>query len=109
MIIKCLVLQERKKREKFFNRADDIDNNRGDRYTQRNEMHKAGYQSREMHYGRDARGRERFTGRYGERNMYRRSGFQAEKWNHDLFDEANRSPTPKNEEQIAKVVVLLSL
>ncbi|RRT37290.1 hypothetical protein B296_00041589 [Ensete ventricosum] len=93
----------------FFNRADDRYDKRGDRYVQRNEMHRAGYQSREMHGGRDLRGRERFTGRFGEREMSRQSGFQAEKWKHDLFDEANRSPTPKNEEeQIAKVEALLS-
>ncbi|URE11848.1 hypothetical protein MUK42_05534 [Musa troglodytarum] len=73
-------------------------------------MRRAGDQSREMHDGRDMRGWARFTGRYGERNMYRQSGFQAEKLKHYLFDEANRSPTPKNEEeQIAKVEVLLSL
>ncbi|RWW22714.1 hypothetical protein BHE74_00043068 [Ensete ventricosum] len=97
------------KPERFFNRADDRYDRRGDRYVQRNEMHRDGYQSREMHGGRDLRGRERFTGRFGERDMYRQSGFQAEKWKHDLFDEANRSPTPKNEEeQIAKVEALLS-
>ncbi|URE08509.1 hypothetical protein MUK42_24723 [Musa troglodytarum] len=80
MIIKCLVLQEGKKRnnfsrgdkpERFFNRADDRYDKRGDRYLQRNEINRAGYQSREMHGGRDLRGRERFIGRYGERNMYR--------------------------------------
>ncbi|XP_018683819.2 uncharacterized protein LOC135676419 isoform X2 [Musa acuminata AAA Group] len=98
------------KPERCFNRADDRYDKRGDRYLQRNEINRAGYQSREMHGGRDVRGRERFTGRYGERNMSRESGFQAEKWKHDLFDEANRSPTPKNEEeQIAKVEALLSL
>ncbi|KAK9116907.1 hypothetical protein Sjap_015854 [Stephania japonica] len=34
---------------------------------------------------------------------------RAEKWKHDMFDEANRSPTPKNEDdQIAKIEALLA-
>ncbi|XP_078442281.1 cyclin-like protein isoform X2 [Wolffia australiana] len=34
---------------------------------------------------------------------------QQEKWKHDLFDESNRSPTPKNEEdELAKLEALLS-
>ncbi|KAJ4963041.1 hypothetical protein NE237_022980 [Protea cynaroides] len=56
------------------------------------------------------RGREKFSGRQVEKNQYHSSSFRAEKWKHDLFDEANRSPTPKNEEdQIAKVEALLAL
>ncbi|XAR52925.1 hypothetical protein NMG60_11021260 [Bertholletia excelsa] len=52
------------------------------------------------------RGRERFGGRRGN---YRPSGGRVEKWKHDLFEEANRSPTPKNEEDhIAKVEALLT-
>ncbi|XP_043712923.1 uncharacterized protein LOC122661558 isoform X2 [Telopea speciosissima] len=56
------------------------------------------------------RGRDKFSGWHGEKNQYHSSSFRAEKWKHDLFDEANRSPTPKNEEeQIAKVEALLAL
>ncbi|KDP44496.1 hypothetical protein JCGZ_16329 [Jatropha curcas] len=55
--------------------------------------------------GGNYRGRERFSGRQG----YRTSGTRLEKWKHDLFDEANKSPNAKNEEdQIAKVEELLA-
>lgn len=91
------------KPERQFNRGDERNDRRGD-------VHRAGYQSRDRFGGRGMRGRERFGGRYGERNTYRQGGFQVEKWKHDLFEEANRSPTPKNEEeQIAKVEALLAL
>ncbi|CAD5185073.1 unnamed protein product, partial [Musa acuminata subsp. malaccensis] len=96
--------------ERFFHQAGDKHDSWGDRYHQRNETYRAGYQSRERHGSRDTRGRETFAGRYGEKNTYRQSGLQVERWRHDLFDEANRSPTPKNEEeQIAKVEALLAL
>ncbi|KAK1268320.1 hypothetical protein QJS04_geneDACA006271 [Acorus gramineus] len=71
----------------------------------------AGFTPRER-FGRGGgfRGSERFSRRYGERSQFRSSGFQVDKWKHDLYDEANRSPTSKNEEdQIAKVEALLSL
>ncbi|GLJ30829.1 hypothetical protein SUGI_0612260 [Cryptomeria japonica] len=43
------------------------------------------------------------------RNQLRPHAFTGEKWKHDLFDEANRSPPLKNEEeQIAKIELLLS-
>ncbi|WOL01652.1 U1 small nuclear ribonucleoprotein 70 kDa-like isoform X1 [Canna indica] len=100
------------KPERSFNRDDKYDR-RGDRYLQRNEMHRAEYQPRERaerHGVRETKDRERFNGRYGERKPYRQSGLQVDKWKHDLYDEANRSPTPKNEEdQIAKVEALLAL
>lgn len=55
--------------------------------------------------GHNYRGRDRF----GERQGYHSSGGRVEKWEHDLYHEANRSPTPKNEEdQIAKVETLLA-
>lgn len=58
-------------------------------------------------------GRERWIdGRSGESSgppQFGGGGYQAERWKHDLFDEGNRSPTPKNEEdEIAKVEALLS-
>ncbi|CAA2999701.1 Hypothetical predicted protein [Olea europaea subsp. europaea] len=40
---------------------------------------------------------------------YRPTGGRVEKWKHDLYEESNRSPTPKNEEdQIAKIEALLA-
>lgn len=50
-------------------------------------------------------GRDRFTARQG----YNPTGGRAEKWKHDLYDEANKSPPPKNEEdQISKIESLLA-
>ncbi|KAL7125227.1 hypothetical protein ABFS83_14G103100 [Erythranthe nasuta] len=50
-------------------------------------------------------GGDRFTARQG---YNRQSGGRVEKWKHDLYHEANRSPTPKNEEdQISKIEALL--
>ncbi|XWS63006.1 hypothetical protein CRYUN_Cryun06bG0059400 [Craigia yunnanensis] len=55
--------------------------------------------------GGDFRGRDRFSGRQG----YHSGGTHVEKWKHDLFDEADKSPPRKNEEdQIAKVESLLA-
>ncbi|CAI9769164.1 unnamed protein product [Fraxinus pennsylvanica] len=51
-------------------------------------------------------GRDRLGGRQG----YRSTGGHVDKWKHDLYEESNRSPTPKNEEdQIAKIEALLAL
>ncbi|KZV38841.1 treacle protein [Dorcoceras hygrometricum] len=53
------------------------------------------------------RGRDQFTGRQGYRPVG--DGGRVEKWKHDLYKEANRSPTPKNEEdQISKIEALLA-
>ncbi|KAL6498368.1 hypothetical protein OROHE_026736 [Orobanche hederae] len=52
------------------------------------------------------RGRERFNPRQG---YYRTGGGRVEKWKHDLYDEANKSPNLKNEEdQISKIEALLA-
>lgn len=77
-----------------------------DRDLNRNKLERGSFSSRERYTGSGTyRGRERFTGRQG----YRPIGVRVEKWKHDLYDEANRSPTAKNEEdQIAKVEALLS-
>lgn len=51
------------------------------------------------------RGRDRFTARQG----YHPTAGRVEKWKHDLYDEANKSPPPKNEEdQISKIEALLA-
>lgn len=79
----------------------------GDNPPNRREAERAGFLSRERYGGGNGnyKGRDRF----GERQGYRGSGTRVEKWTHDLYQEANRSPTPKNEEdQIAKVEALLA-
>ncbi|XP_057963773.1 uncharacterized protein LOC131154947 isoform X2 [Malania oleifera] len=99
--------EERGRNHRHFDRSekpfarDRIYPNRGEP--------QAGFLSRERYGGGGGgggsgyRGRERPSGRQGSRFG------RVEKWKHDLFDEANRSPTPKNEEdQIAKVEALLA-
>lgn len=71
----------------------------------RGDMLRGGLPSRERYGGGNYRG----SGRFSERQGHRPSGMQGEKWKHDLFDDANRSPTTKNEEdQIAKIERLLA-
>ncbi|XP_022763510.1 uncharacterized protein LOC111309018 [Durio zibethinus] len=79
----------------------------GDQVPNRREAPRGGFSSHERHGdgGGNFRGRDRFSGRQG----YRSGGTRVEKWKHDLFDEANKSPLRKNEEdQIAKVESLLA-
>lgn len=99
------------KAERSVKEANERTARAGDGGPHRGEIQRVGYSSRErFNAGGGSRGRERFNGRYGDRNQDRQGGFHVEKWKHDLFDEANRSPTPKNEEdQIAKVEALLAL
>ena len=74
------------------------------------------YRERERERERDRdrdKDRDRFGGRQGQgQGQGQRSGdvhVRVEKWKHDLFDEANRSPIrKKEEEQIAKVEALLA-
>ncbi|KAK1417555.1 hypothetical protein QVD17_26684 [Tagetes erecta] len=86
----------------------------GGRDPHRNETERMKFQPRVKHgggngggvdggFGGSFRGRDRFNDRQ------RPSGGRVEKWKHDLYDEANKSPTSKNEEdQIAKVEALLA-
>lgn len=76
------------------------------RDSNRREPERGNFSSRERHNGGGTyRGRERFSGRQD----HRPSGLPVDKWKHDLYHEANRSPTPKHEEdQIAKVEALLA-
>ena len=68
-------------------------------------MQRGGFRERCGSGGTNYKERERFSGRQG----YHPGGTRAEKWKHDMFGEANRSPTTKNEEdQIAKVEALLA-
>lgn len=80
-------------------------------FSNRGRVDNPGFPSRDRVNGLDNdgryKGRENFGGR---RQGYRSNGAQVEKWKHDLYDEANRSPTPKKEEDpVAKVEALLSL
>lgn len=84
---------------------------RGERLANREESQRLGYPSRQRYGGGggggfgDYRGRDRYDGR----QEFRLGGTQGDKWKHDLFQEANRSPTPKDEEdRIAKLEALLS-
>ncbi|GMQ01117.1 hypothetical protein CsSME_00047878 [Camellia sinensis var. sinensis] len=75
----------------------------------RGEAPRGSFPSRDRYGGSGSsyRGRERSNG--GRRGYHPSGGVRVEKWKHDLYEEANRSPTPKNEEdQIAKVEALLS-
>lgn len=93
-------------RDNNVQRSEDVE--RG-RWLER-DPHNDRFQNRGR-FSSSLRGRERpgrqFDG--SERNQFRSRTFSAEKWKHDLFDQANRSPTPKNEEdQIAKIEALLA-
>jgi len=78
----------------------------------RSEGQRNGYDSRGRFPGRGGIDRDRFSNPYGgSGNVYHQtSSDQEEKWKHDLYDQSNRSPPPKTEEeQIAKVEALLAL
>ncbi|EEF34916.1 conserved hypothetical protein [Ricinus communis] len=71
----------------------------------RKEAQRGGLWDRHGVGGGNYKERERFSGR----QIYRPGGTRPEKWKHDMFDEANRSPIKKNEEdQIANVEALLA-
>lgn len=76
----------------------------GDAY--RSNPQRGYFSPRERYVGGDTyRGRENFNRRPGNHP----SGARVEKWKHDLYDETNKSPSSKKEEeQIAKVEALLS-
>lgn len=77
----------------------------------RSDDQRNGYDSRGRFPGRGGMDRDRFNNRYGGRGHVNQAfGDQEEKWKHDLYDQTNRSPPPKTEEeQIAKVEALLAL
>ncbi|KAI3774665.1 hypothetical protein L1987_49224 [Smallanthus sonchifolius] len=81
----------------------------GGRDPHRNESQRMKFQSRVRYGGGGAGGG--FGGSFRGRDRFneRQSGGRVNKWKHDLYDEANKSPTTKNEEdQIAKVEALLA-
>ncbi|KAL9241168.1 hypothetical protein vseg_015310 [Gypsophila vaccaria] len=59
--------------------------------------------------GGDFGGRYRARDEAGGKQGFRSGGGRVEKWKHDLYDEANRSPTKNEEDPVAKVEALLSL
>ncbi|CAN0927143.1 hypothetical protein LINGRAHAP2_LOCUS35712, partial [Linum grandiflorum] len=78
-----------------------------DRYPQRNRGAFLG-RDREGHGGSNNMGRESFNGGRQSFN-HPQSGRREEKWKHDLFEEATKSPTTKNDDdQIARVEALLA-
>lgn len=80
----------------------------GDKEGNRGEAQRGSFPLRDRYGGgNNYRGRERFNGKQGYPPP--RGGVRVEKWKHDLFEEANTSPTQKNEDdQIAKVEALLA-
>ncbi|XP_021750189.1 uncharacterized protein LOC110715875 [Chenopodium quinoa] len=79
-------------------------------FSNRGRVENTGFPPRGRFNGADDNGKFRGRENFGGRQGYRSSGSQAEKWKHDLYDEANRSPPPKKEEDpVAKVEALLSL
>ncbi|CAA0807469.1 cyclin-related [Striga hermonthica] len=77
--------------------------------------------AREREFGKNSR--DRYGGNVGgnryrgdrdrfnnsRQGYYQPGGGRVEKWKHDLYDEANKSPNPKNEEdQITKIEALLA-
>ncbi|MED6123083.1 hypothetical protein PIB30_045959 [Stylosanthes scabra] len=80
-----------------------------DRLPNRTEARRDGFSSR-VRYGANGgngnyRGRDRFHGRQG----YQPTKTRAEKWKHDLYQEVNKDPKPKSEDdQIAKLEELLA-
>lgn len=80
----------------------------GNRFPNRGEVDRGGYGNhfRQRHGDGGGQGSYKGRDRLDGRQDYRTGG---DKWKHDLFQDANRSPTPKDEEdQIAKVEALLA-
>ncbi|KMT02532.1 hypothetical protein BVRB_9g204730 [Beta vulgaris subsp. vulgaris] len=81
-------------------------------FSVRGRAENSGFSSRDRFNGADNDGKYKVRDKFGGRQGYRPNGTgtQAEKWKHDMFDEANRSPTSKNDEDpVAKVEALLAL
>ncbi|KAL2324283.1 hypothetical protein Fmac_023341 [Flemingia macrophylla] len=80
-----------------------------DRGLNKSEARRDGFSSRARYGGSGGisnyRGRDKFNGRQG----YRPFTTRVEKWKHDLYQEVNKDPIPKNEDdQIAKLEALLT-
>ncbi|XP_020210278.1 pre-mRNA-splicing factor CWC25 isoform X1 [Cajanus cajan] len=80
-----------------------------DRALNKSEARRDGFSSRGRYGGSGGisnyRGRDKFNGRQG----YHPFKTRVEKWKHDLYQEVNKDPIPKNEDdQIAKLEALLA-
>ncbi|WVZ55903.1 hypothetical protein U9M48_006504 [Paspalum notatum var. saurae] len=76
----------------------------------RSDDQRNGCDSRGRFPGRGGMDRDGFNNPYGGRGHVNQASGDEEKWKHDLYDQTNRSPPPKTEEeQIAKVEALLAL
>ncbi|KAL5139948.1 hypothetical protein HKD37_10G029743 [Glycine soja] len=80
-----------------------------DRTPNKTEARRDGFSSRARYGGSGGnsnyRGRDKINGRQG----YRPIKMRMEKWKHDLYQEVNKDPIPKNEDdQIAKLEALLA-
>ncbi|XP_027366686.1 uncharacterized protein LOC113872966 isoform X2 [Abrus precatorius] len=84
--------------------------NADDRALNKSEVRRDGFSSRAIRHGgsganNNYRGRDKFNRRQGYRPITTRT----EKWKHDLYQEVNKDPISKNEdEQIAKLEALLA-
>ncbi|KAL0387081.1 UNVERIFIED_CONTAM: hypothetical protein Sradi_2589900 [Sesamum radiatum] len=78
----------------------------GDRELNRAHSWRGNFSSRDRS---GTNGRYRGRDRFMPRQSYLPTGGRVEKWKHDLYTEANRSPSPKNDEdQISKIEALLA-
>ncbi|XP_073143271.1 uncharacterized protein [Henckelia pumila] len=79
-----------------------------ERESSKGEPWRGNFTSRDRHGSSGRyRGKDQFTARQGYRPLG--DGGRVEKWKHDLYNETNRSPTPKNDEdQISKIEALLA-
>ncbi|CAI9104272.1 OLC1v1002908C1 [Oldenlandia corymbosa var. corymbosa] len=87
-----------------FNRAfgGEKEGDRGDRWRSYSSS-----RDRYSNRGGNFRGRDQFTSR--GRHHPASTGGRVDKWKHDLYDEANKSPSPKKDEDlVAKVEALLA-
>ncbi|KAI4375569.1 hypothetical protein MLD38_013423 [Melastoma candidum] len=100
---------ERGRHERYPDRFEKFSPRGGGRPYRRDERQSGPYGSRDRYGG--GNGRFGGTGRgsnIGQPPLHSEGG-RVEKWKHDLYDEANKSPPPKNEEdRLAKIEALLA-
>lgn len=103
-------IQEGEKSERR-ERRDDRKDRAESRFSHQAEPPRRTFSSRDRFGNRNRfQRRDSFSSRNYERNQIQKTNVHVEKWKHDLYDETNRSPPPKNEEDhIAKVEALLAL
>ncbi|XP_057422985.1 uncharacterized protein LOC130716942 isoform X1 [Lotus japonicus] len=81
----------------------------GDRAPNRSEGRRDGFSSRARYGGSGGNNNDRGRDKFNARQGYHPIKTRTEKWKHDLFQEADNDPVPKNEDdQIAKLEALLA-